>query len=403
MDTLKLELAKIGLMISWLGAGTLGLVCAVNFCFLNMAWFPMWMEIILGIIALLLFCLQYPCMRARNKYRDIVEYDENGISRVYGNFSTLSNQERAEIEKQKMLKREMLIDSATLNNITKKGSSNPEIELENLVGLQNIKDEMHKMASKLAFEREVNRDKKKKKKNSTPEKADSTYHMVFLGNAGCGKTETARIMSGFLYKYGIIQKNQYIEVDGNFFNGNSYGESTEKIKFIIGQARGGVLFIDEAYAMLNSMESQEVIATLIAELENKRGDLVVILAGYEKEMTALINSNTGFQSRIKYFFHFENYKMDELWQIFIKMANSKGFAVVDDLKKNFTSHMLEEMRKPNYGNARSVRNVLDRALDNHALNYMDKHISKELKMTLLPQDLPTYERVTVETVNADEL
>ena len=166
-----------------------------------------------------------------------------------------------------------------------------------------------------------------------------------------------RIITGFLYKFGYIRKNQYIEVDGNFFNGSSYGESTKRVTYILGQATGGVLFIDEAYAMLNSMESQEVIATLVKVMEDKRSDLVVILAGYKKEMEQLINSNSGLQSRIKYYMVFKDYTPDELWEIFKLMASQKGFKVADGLHDNFISCILCQMQRPNYGNARTVRNL----------------------------------------------
>jgi stage V sporulation protein K len=280
----------------------------------------------------------------------------------------------------------MLIDSITLKNITKKGSKDPEKDLENMIGLSGVKTELHKMASRLAFNKEMQHGKSKRKNEAL--QADTANHMVFYGNPGTGKTTSVKIITGFLYKYGYIRKNQYVEVDGNFFNGSSFGESTKKVQFILGQAAGGVLFIDEAYALLNSLESQEVIATIVKTMEDKRSDLIIILAGYKKEMNALINSNTGLQSRVKYYFTFEDYDMNELWLIFKHMALEKGFSVDVEIKDNFTSYILEEMQKPNYGNARTVRNVLDKAIDNHSMNYMDGVIEPDLKMVLMPVDLP---------------
>lgn len=380
MAQLKFELAKIGLIIAWIGAALMA--CVLGYDMIIKELFTLPVTIFCFCIMAAFMLASYPLTKLRNKYRDEMDYDSNGISIQHGKFSNLSNQERAAIEKQKLLQREMLIDSITLKNITKKGSVHPEADLENMIGLSGVKTELHKMASRLAFEKQV---RKKKSKNV---QADTANHMVFYGNPGTGKTSSVKIITGFLYKYGYIRKNQYIEVDGNFFNGSSFGESTKKIQYILGQATGGVLFIDEAYALLNSFESQEVIATIVKTMEDKRSDLIIILAGYKSEMMALINSNTGLQSRIKYYFTFEDYSMDELWQIFKLMASEKGFSVDADLHDNFTSHMLQEMQKPNYGNARTVRNVLDTAIDNHSVNFMDGKIDSDKKLVLVAADLP---------------
>lgn len=386
MSQIKFELSKLGLMCSWLGTIAMACILGYNIIFTDFGLFGMPLTIVGFVVMGAFMFLSYPMTRLRNKYRDEVEYDSNGISLTHGNFSNLSNQERAEIERQKLLQREMLIDSITLKNITKKGSIAPEKDLENMIGLSGVKTELRKMASRLAFNKELQRGKKKRKNEAL--QADTANHMVFYGNPGTGKTTSVKIITGFLYKYGYIRKNQYIEVDGNFFNGSSFGESTKKAQFILGQAAGGVLFIDEAYALLNSLESQEVIATIVKTMEDKRSDLIIILAGYKREMDALINSNTGLQSRVKYYFTFEDYSVDELWQIFKLMASEKGFTVEEQLQDNFTSYMLLEMQKPNYGNARTVRNVLDKAIDNHSMNYMDGVIDADKKLVLVASDLP---------------
>lgn len=403
MNALKYTLSYLMIYICQGGSALLVGSAGINYAFLNYKWFDKKMTILFSVLGIALFFLQYLFIHLRNKYRDILEYDDNNISREYGNFSNLSDQEREEIEKQKLLKRELLIDTPTLKNITKKGASDPEKELQEMIGLEELKKEIHKMEAKLRFQKEVEKKSKRHKKKKSPDDAESSYHMVFTGRAGTGKTQCCRIMSGFLYKYGIIRKNQYIEIDGNFFNGSSYGESTEKVKFIIGQAKGGVLFIDEAYAMLNTAESQEVIATLIAAMENLRNDLVVIMAGYDNEMRALINSNTGFQSRVKYYFHFKDYNIDELWLIFLKMAKEKGYQVEDDVKDHFVSYILEEMKKINYGNARTVRTILDKAIDNHAVNYVDHVLDTDQTMTIIKEDLPVDEKIIIKTVNANDI
>lgn len=389
MNAIKYELVKLGLIISWLGAAVVAGVLGVNMVFLNYRIFSKTVQLIGYIIFGALLVLSFVFKRLRNKYRDLAEYDANGISLKYGDFSALSNTERAEIERQKMAQRELLIDSITLKRITKHGSVKPDVELNGLIGLQDLKQEIHKMQARMQFS------KISKKKNTD---FDSANHMVFMGNPGTGKTSVVKIITGILYENKLIRKNQYIEVDGNFFNGDTAGESTDKIKYIIDKAKGGVLFIDEAYALLNNYESQEVIATLIAAMENYRKDFVVILAGYTKEMEMLINSNEGFRSRIRYFLNFPDYSLDELWQIFIKMSNSKGFAVEDDVKDVFTSYMLEEMQNKNYGNARTVRTVLDKAIDNHSVNFIDGIINKNDKFRLVKADLPVNDKIKIKSL-----
>lgn len=389
MNAIKYELVKLGLIISWLGTVVVAGVLGVNMVFLNYRIFSKTVQLIGYIIFGALMVLSFVFKRLRNKYRDLAEYDANGISLKYGDFSALSNTERAEIERQKMAQRELLIDSITLKRITKHGSVKPDVELNGLIGLQDLKQEIHKMQARMQFS------KISKKKNTD---FDSANHMVFMGNPGTGKTSVVKIITGILYENKLIRKNQYIEVDGNFFNGDTAGESTDKIKYIIDKAKGGVLFIDEAYALLNNYESQEVIATLIAAMENYRKDFVVILAGYTKEMEMLINSNEGFRSRIRYFLNFPDYSLDELWQIFIKMSNSKGFAVEDDVKDVFTSYMLEEMQNKNYGNARTVRTVLDKAIDNHSVNFMDGIINKNDKFRLVNADLPVSDKIKIKSL-----
>lgn len=389
MNAIKYELVKLGLIISWLGVAVVAGVLGVNMVFLNYRIFSKTVQLIGYIIFGALMVLSFVFKRLRNKYRDLAEYDANGISLKYGNFSALSNTERAEIERQKMAQRELLIDSITLKRITKHGSVKPDVELNGLIGLQDLKQEIHKMQARMQFS------KISKKRNTD---FDSANHMVFMGNPGTGKTSVVKIITGILYENKLIRKNQYIEVDGNFFNGDTAGESIDKIKYIIDKAKGGVLFIDEAYALLNNYESQEVIATLIAAMENYRKDFVVILAGYTKEMEMLINSNEGFRSRIRYFLNFPDYSLDELWQIFIKMSNSKGFAVEDDVKDAFTAYMLEEMQNKNYGNARTVRTVLDKAIDNHSVNFMDGIINKNDKFRLVNADLPVNDKIKIKSL-----
>lgn len=380
-DNTKYTLVKLGMALTILSGIALSFFAVVAFI---QQWLPMWMIIACAVLAIFLLGFSEFFKIKRNKYRDIVEYDENGISKKYGNFSQLSNQERKIIEQQKMMQRELLVDSVTLKNITHKGDANPEEALNNLIGLEETKMEIKKMAARMKFEFDKLSPRERKKKKFTP---ISSNHMCFTGAPGTGKSTAVRIMAGFLYKYHYISKNQYIEIDGNFFNGGSLGESTQKAEYILGQASGGVLFIDEAYALLNSYSGQEAIATIVKHMEDNRSNLIIIFAGYEKEMRDFINANSGLESRIKYWFHFNNYKAEELWQIFLLMAKQNGFEVDEGVKNLFLQVMLSEIQKPNYGNARTVRNVLDKTIDQHAFNLMEKKIHQRDKNRIVPEDI----------------
>lgn len=216
-------------------------------------------------------------------------------------------------------------------------------------------------------------------------------HMCFYGPPGTGKTTCARIMAGYLYKYRYIRKNQCIEVDGNFFRGLTAGESSKKARMLITKALGGVLFIDEAYAILNGSEGQEVIATIVKEMEDHRDDIIFIFAGYDREMKQLMNSNPGLTSRVKYNLWFGNYTVNDLSDIFRYMAGEQNFAVSADMDATFRERIMKEERLPNFGNARTVRTLLEKMIDKHATNIMDHVIGEEDRYMLRACDMPPME------------
>lgn len=306
----------------------------------------------------------------RQELRDLVEYDENGLSKTHGQFSQLSRKEREAIDRQKTLDTERILSATTFKTICHDGSQNCHEELDRLIGLQNVKDRIHEMEARMDYEKKAesdNKDKHKRRKNNRTQTL-SSMHMMFYGKPGTGKTTVARIMTGLLYEYGYIRKNQCVEIDGNFFNGLSVGESSKRANMLITKSLGGVIFIDEAYALLSNGGGHEVIATIVKAMEDHRDEIVFIFAGYEKEMEKLVRSNPGIESRIKYHLYFEEYNLGELKQIFKEMAHEKNLLVSEKLLDAFSNEIMYKKSQPDFGNARTVRNMLDTIIDKHAVN-----------------------------------
>lgn len=324
----------------------------------------------------------------RQKLRDEVEYDENGVSKKFGKFSKLSAQERKVIEQQKMIDTERILDSATLRKITHKGEENPDAATNTLIGLPEVKKSMHEMAARMQYEKQRWKDEHKRGKF----KPVSAMHMIFMGPPGTGKTTMARIMTGYLYKNQYIKKNQCVEVDGNFFRGTTPGETSKKTALLIQNSIGGVLFIDEAYAILSNSGGQEAIATIVKAMEDHKDDLIFIMAGYEKEMRALVKSNPGIESRVKHYMYFGDYSINDMKDIFTYMANKENFCISAELMNLFVDRMFYEQKQPNFGNARTIRNLLDKMIDKHATNMIDGIISAESKYILMECDMPAIDK-----------
>lgn len=309
--------------------------------------------------------LRLPLKRMLNQAVLDNEYDENGVSKKK-KFENLTREQREAMDLQKAAQMESLLPTNVIEKIKKEGSKTPEKDLNGLIGLAPVKQKVTEMVARMEFEKA---DKKRKKKSFAQQNSMSGRHFCFFGSAGTGKTTVARIITGFLYKYGYIKQNKCIEIDGNFLKAGA--DSAAKTKLIIQKAYGGVLFIDEAYTIIDGAGGfgNEVIATLIKEMEDNRDKLVVIIAGYKADIKRLLDSNEGFKSRIKEYLEFTDYNTMEMKDIFVSMAHSEGFAVSGEALDNFEIRCEKERKLSSFGNGRTARNILDESIDRHALNY----------------------------------
>lgn len=197
------------------------------------------------------------------------------------------------------------------------------------------------------------------------------YHCVFTGNPGTGKTTLARLLADVYRELGVVQSGHLVEVDRSKLVGEYVGQTAVKTNELIDKALDGVLFIDEAYSLVQGNQDDfgnEAIATLLKRMEDDRDRLVVILAGYNDEMKKFIDSNPGLQSRFTRYLHFDDYTAPELMEIFCKMAASNDYEL-DNEARNRLHQILQnavDTKTKNFGNARYVRNLFEKTIERQA-------------------------------------
>lgn len=232
-------------------------------------------------------------------------------------------------------------------------------ELHSYIGLDNIKTEVESLINMVTVH-------KLRKEHGLPT-VDMSLHMVFSGNPGTGKTMIARLMARIYKTLGILSKGQLIEVDRSGLVAGYVGQTAPKTREVIEKALGGVLFIDEAYALTYHKEhsdfGQEAVDTLLKAMEDNRDDLVVIVAGYDGLMDEFISSNPGLESRFNRFLHFEDYTMDEMLAIFRMRCDQGGYTLDDNAEDEVRAFIEKQNVDPiTFGNARGIRNLFEQVL-----------------------------------------
>lgn len=242
------------------------------------------------------------------------------------------------------------------NEVKADNSTSALEELNAMVGLDNVKAAVGKFINLAVFNQ-------KRKENNLPTLSQS-YHSIYLGNPGTGKTTVARLVAKIMYEKGVMPKNKYVEVSRQDLVSPNVGGTAGKTKDVLKSALGGVLFIDEAYSLYQAGGSvnwgQEAVDTILKFMEDHRDDLMIIFAGYTKEMKDFINMNPGLESRAPNVFNFEDYTPQQISTIGIKLLEDKAFTVDKPLYDKVVRSEYE--RSVDGGNGRWVRNFNDKLL-----------------------------------------
>ena len=259
-------------------------------------------------------------------------------------------------------------------------------ELDSLIGLDGVKREVHSLINLIKI--------RKMREQHDLKVMDMSFHMVFTGNPGTGKTTVARLVAKIYKQLGFLSQGQLVETDRSGLVAGYVGQTAGKVTEVVKSALGGILFIDEAYALarkgMDNDFGREAIDTLVKLMEDNRDDLVVIVAGYTDEMHDFLTSNPGLISRFNKYIDFPDYTDDELMAILAMNARKQGYVIAQEAN-HVVRGMLESMSvsdRLDFGNARGMRNTLEKLVQEQAnrLAGLKGEITKEMLCEITRED-----------------
>lgn len=259
-------------------------------------------------------------------------------------------------------------------------------ELDSLTGLAHVKEEVRKLTNLVRIRR-------MREERGLPVAATS-FHLVFTGNPGTGKTTVARLLARIYRTLGMIEKDEVVETGRSELVGAYQGHTAKAVREKIEEARGGVLFVDEAYNLYQGERDEfgrEAVNELVGAMENHREELIVVVAGYPRQMHRFLEANPGLKSRFPKTIHFEDYTPQEMYEIFEGMCRRDGYRLTEEAETAARAHLgrLHASRGESFGNARDVRNVFEEAVSSQMdrISALDEIGDDEL-VTVEATDLP---------------
>lgn len=308
-----------------------------------------------------------------------LEYEGTWLNGLYNGKGILYNQDGIEIYSGEWINGHQLSGNQQNNydsDVELEGIEQYISELNSLIGLMNVKKELNSLINFVRLQK-IRRTRGLK----TPA---ISLHMVFVGNPGTGKTTVARLISKIYFKLGYLTKGHVVETGRSGLVAEYLGQTAIKTEETVMKAVGGVLFIDEAYSLVNGLEGdygKEAIDTLLKLMEDYRDNLVVVVAGYPELMKKFIASNPGLKSRFNRYITFDDYNERELYQIFEYICDKNSYKI-DELGSQELQRYINKLiadKDENFGNARTIRNIFE-----HTIIFQANRI---INLPTLPEDL----------------
>jgi SpoVK/Ycf46/Vps4 family AAA+-type ATPase len=316
-----------------------------------------------------------PGIWADDKY--LLEVVFNDVLIAAATFNCAEEEEEGETPILKTIEQTLAAGSSSVNHNAKTEEANSAktldellAELDALIGLDNVKKSIRENITYLNFT-------KLRQEKGFIDSSKISLHSIFTGNPGTGKTTVVKMLGRIYHKMGLLSKGHVVEVDRAALVGEYIGQTAPKTKKMIDGARGGILFIDEAYSLARADDDskdfgKEVIEILLKEMSDGVGDIAIIGAGYPKQIKSFIDSNPGLKSRFSDYFHFDDYLPEELHQIALYTSSQKQIHFSNDAESYLKEQLTEAYRKrdEHFGNARFVNALVDEAKQNMGLRLM---------------------------------